>query len=87
MAKTTKGLAKLPKRGPKALVLGVVDGAITAPSDFASLVGDLSAGDLPREPEWRIHDRTHLEFAVDYRVGPQKPAQRSLGRPDKQRFE
>lgn len=87
MTKTAKGLAKIPKRGPKALVLGVVDGATTAPSDFASLVGDLSAGDLPREPEWRIHDRTHLEFAIDYRVGPPKPAQRTVGRSEKQRFE
>jgi hypothetical protein len=87
MAKTTKGLAKLPKRGPKALVLGVVDGTSIAPSDFASLVGDLSAGDLPREPEWRVHDRTHLEFAVDYRVGPQKNKPRRATTQQKQSFE
>ena len=72
MAKSTKNLAKPPKRAPKPLVLGVVEPSVLAPSDFASLVGDLSAGDLPREPEWRIHDRTHLEFAVDYRIGSQK---------------
>jgi hypothetical protein len=35
------------------------------PSEWASLLNDLSAS---REPEWRVHDRTHLEFAVDYPV-------------------
>lgn len=40
-----------------------------APStDFGSLVADLSASDEPRDPEWRVHDRTHLEFAFDYRT-------------------
>src|SRR5262249_36950037 len=32
---------------------------------------DLSAGETRRDPEWRVHDRTHLEFAVDYRIGAQ----------------
>ena len=30
------------------------------------MLGELSPGDRP--PEWRVHDRTHLEFAVDYPV-------------------
>ena len=29
---------------------------------------------MPREPEWRVHDRTHLEFAVDYRIRAGQPA-------------
>jgi len=88
MAKSTKNLAKLPKNAPKPLVLGVIDQGTVAPSDFASLVGDLSAGDLPREPEWRVHDRTHLEFAVDYRIGAksQGRARAALGQ-KKQSFE
>lgn len=39
------------------------EGARDRPSDWGSLVADLSAG---QRPAWRIHDRTHLEFAVDY---------------------
>lgn len=39
------------------------------PSDWGSLVADLSKGDGLR-PAWRIHDRTHLEFALDYLVAP-----------------
>jgi hypothetical protein len=35
------------------------------PSDWGSLVADLSTA--PR-PAWSIHDRTHLEFAVDYHI-------------------
>ena len=41
-----------------------------APSDWGSLVANLSVSDTPRDPEWRVHDRTHLEFAVDYRIDP-----------------
>lgn len=38
------------------------------PSDWGSLVADLSRG---REfPTFRVHDRTHVEFAVDYRLRP-----------------
>lgn len=37
-------------------------------SDWGSLVADLSKG-FDR-PAWRIHDRTHLEFALDYAVAP-----------------
>ncbi len=52
---------------------GPPDGAGRAedlPSDWGSLVADLSAGE---RPAWRIHDRTHLEFAVDYPVDPGSP--------------
>jgi hypothetical protein len=45
-------------------------------SDWASLFGDLtrSPNVNPEEVEWRIHDKTHLEFAIDYPLGkdPQK---------------
>lgn len=34
------------------------------PAEWASLLGDL--GTVSPVPKWRIHDRTHLEFAVDY---------------------
>lgn len=37
-------------------------------SDWGSLVADLSKH-FDR-PAWRIHDRTHLEFALDYTVEP-----------------
>lgn len=45
-------------------------GAEDRPSDWGSLVADLSTGE---RPAWRIHDRTHLEFAVDYRVDSSAP--------------
>lgn len=39
-------------------------------SDWASLFGDLARSPAQVEPgasvEWRIHDKTHLEFAIDY---------------------
>lgn len=38
------------------------------PSEWSSLVGDLAGHAEPRPPQWRVHDRTHLEFAVDYRL-------------------
>ncbi|MCA9580642.1 MAG: hypothetical protein KC416_02535 [Myxococcales bacterium] len=38
------------------------------PSDFASLLGDLSL-DRMGQPRWQVHDRTHLEFAVHYPLG------------------
>lgn len=37
-------------------------------SDWGSLVADLSS--KHERPEWQIHDRTHLEFALDYPVDP-----------------
>ncbi len=44
-------------------------------ADWASLFGDLSRKPalLPEvDPpvEWRVHDRTHVEFAIDYPTGP-----------------
>jgi len=39
-------------------------------SDWASLFGDLARSPTAVEPgeavEWRVHDKTHLEFAIDY---------------------
>ena len=43
------------------------------PSDWGSLVADLSRG--REEPQFRVHDRTHVEFAVDYRLRPEKKAE------------
>ncbi len=40
------------------------------PSDWGSLVEDLSRRD---EPTFHIHDRTHVEFSIDYRLAPGKP--------------
>jgi hypothetical protein len=42
-----------------------------AVADWASLFGDLSRRPAPRVAldapvEWRVHDRTHVEFAIDY---------------------
>jgi len=40
-----------------------------APSEWGSLLGDLSRHRAPGselDVEWRIHDKTHLEFAIDY---------------------
>ena len=42
--------------------------ALDRPSDWGSLVADLSKG--VGRPAWRVHDRTHLEFALDYPVEP-----------------
>lgn len=36
-----------------------------APSEWSSLLNDLGSR---RDPEWHVHDRTHLEFALDYPV-------------------
>ena len=43
-------------------------GARDRASDWGSLVADLSSEG--RAPRWRVHDRTHLEFAVNYDVVP-----------------
>lgn len=45
-------------------------------SDWASLFGDLARPPHPTNPggeavEWRIHDKTHLEFAIDYPLSNQ----------------
>lgn len=37
-------------------------------ADWSSLLADLSAG-ISQEPQWRIHDRTHLEFSLEYDLG------------------
>jgi hypothetical protein len=44
-------------------------------ADWASLLGDLSRPSVLSRPEddpveWRIHDRTHVEFAIDYPTTP-----------------
>ena len=41
-----------------------VDASLDSPSDWGSLVADLSPG--RSGPTWKVHDRTHLELAVDY---------------------
>lgn len=41
-------------------------------SDWASLFGDLTRAphvDPGEAVEWRVHDKTHLEFAIDYPLG------------------
>lgn len=38
------------------------------PSDWGSLLADLSRG--REEPRFRVHDRTHVEFDVSYRIRP-----------------
>ncbi|MFO0547813.1 MAG: hypothetical protein U0271_05470 [Polyangiaceae bacterium] len=42
-----------------------------APTEWASLLGDLSRPHAARalDVEWRVHDKTHLEFAIDYPFG------------------
>ncbi len=40
------------------------------PSDWSSFVADLSRG--REHPTFRVHDRTHVELAVDYRLRPGK---------------
>jgi hypothetical protein len=64
------------KRRPRAR-LRALDGEAVA--DWASLHGDLArrpararASDAP--VEWRVHDRTHVEFAIDYPLGPSPSA-------------
>jgi hypothetical protein len=57
------------KRRPQARLRSIGGGQAVA--DWASLFGDLGRPaplDAADDPpvEWRIHDRTHLEFAIDY---------------------
>lgn len=40
------------------------------PSDWGSLVADLSRG--RDEPTFHVHDKTHLELAIDYRLRPER---------------
>lgn len=58
---------------PRAQLRAILPAAEGAPvSDWASLFGDLARSrekGSPDEPvEWRVHDKTHLEFAIDYPV-------------------
>jgi hypothetical protein len=49
--------------------LAEADQAESSPSEWGSLLGDLAPRPLRStdDPvEWRVHDRTHLEFAIDY---------------------
>jgi len=48
-------------------------------ADWASLFGDLARPTVPPSGapspvEWRVHDRTHLEFAIDYPIRGQATA-------------
>ncbi|MGZ3418836.1 MAG: hypothetical protein ACXVEF_01180 [Polyangiales bacterium] len=50
-------------------------------SDWASFFGDLSRphheeGQADEPVEWRVHDKTHLEFAIDYPVARSHPTKR-----------
>ena len=58
------------KRRPQARLRAVAEQA-PAVADWASLFGDLSRrppqkAQLDAPVEWRVHDRTHVEFAIDY---------------------
>ncbi len=59
---------RVPKR-PTVRVRAATDDATVTSSDWGTLLGDLArhtrAPDR-EEVEWRIHDKTHLEFAIDY---------------------
>lgn len=69
--------ARADKRRPQARLRALADGTHPV-ADWASLFGDLSRASV-RPPaagsgapvDWRVHDRTHLEFAIDYPVGKQ----------------
>lgn len=55
-----------PKQRPKVLVRAATEGPA---SEWGSLLGDLSRPSRSAtqvDVEWRVHDRTHLEFAIDY---------------------
>lgn len=55
------------RKRPRAKLQAHDDDAQVA--EWASLLGDLARGTQPRSHdtiEWRVHDRTHLEFAIDY---------------------
>lgn len=55
---------KAPEEQARALAPAIPD----RPSDWGSLVADLSRG--RQHPSFRVHDRTHVELAVDYRLRP-----------------
>jgi len=43
-------------------------------AELGSLLADLSRG--RRKPVVRVHDRTHVEFAIDYRLASKEKAER-----------
>lgn len=57
-----------PKKRPRLEVQAASDDH--PPSEWGSLLGDLARPSSPLvsdlEVDWRIHDKTHLEFAIDY---------------------
>lgn len=58
------------KKRPTIRVHAATDDA--PPSEWGSLLGDLarpSRAAAPTDIEWRVHDKTHLEFAIDYPFG------------------
>jgi hypothetical protein len=62
--------ARPDKRKPRARLRALAGGTV-AVADWASLHGDLARRPsvLPEAGapvEWRVHDRTHVEFAIDY---------------------
>ncbi len=63
-----------PKRRPQPRLRASEPTDEAAVADWASLFGDLARPtlaprDTPAPVEWRVHDRTHLEFAIDYPLG------------------
>lgn len=74
----TPPVQRVSKRRPQARLRAVGDEAV-AVADWASLFGDLARrpsqvleADAP--VEWRVHDRTHVEFAIDYPLGAKPTA-------------
>lgn len=68
-----RGARKRPKPQLRALFPRGEHEAPAPVSDWASLFGDLSRPAHPSTAageavEWRIHDKTHLEFAIDYPI-------------------
>jgi hypothetical protein len=61
------------KRRPQVRLRAIGDDTL-AVADWASLHGDLArrpsgAPETDAPVEWRVHDRTHVEFAIDYPLG------------------
>ena len=79
MAKSAEKRANRGKTVAKARVAGrpslVPNDDGPPPSDWGSLLADLSGDESRREPEWGIHDRTHLEFALEYDLSEAKGPQ------------
>ncbi|MEO7329828.1 MAG: hypothetical protein ABI193_14720, partial [Minicystis sp.] len=74
-AEGTRASARANKRRPQARLRALGEPALPV-ADWASLFGDLSrrAGTQAAQApvEWRVHDRTHLEFAIDYPISVDK---------------